>query len=96
MFVGRLADRSVVAGFESSPTDYTEMKTPFFIDRNQWIHWALVTGPGGMELYVNGVLAGTNAATVSFAALSTNQENLLGHYDDWRDSRPKYTQRPDG
>jgi len=36
---------------------------------NEWCHLAWVTGKGGMRLYVNGVLAPPQSATVSFSAL---------------------------
>ncbi len=91
MFLGRLPDASLIAGFEFSPNNAAYVKCPYSIDRDQWVHWALVTGPGGMELYVNGILAGTNAETGSFAKLNNNQENLLGFYRDWRTSHHKNT-----
>ncbi|MCW5554049.1 MAG: response regulator [Verrucomicrobiae bacterium] len=45
---------------------------------NEWIHLAAVSGPGGMKLYVNGVLAGEHATPASFADIKVSQTNVLG------------------
>lgn len=47
---------------------------------NEWFHLALVTGAGGMKLYVNGVLRETDAYTGSFAAYTNmiDDQNYLG------------------
>ncbi len=45
---------------------------------NQWHHIAAVSGPGGMKLFLDGVLVGTNAFTGSFAATKNNSKNFLG------------------
>jgi signal transduction histidine kinase/CheY-like chemotaxis protein/ligand-binding sensor domain-containing protein/protocatechuate 3,4-dioxygenase beta subunit len=47
------------------------------VETNQWYHIAAVSGPGGMKLYFNGVLAGTNPTTNSLAATS-GKGNLIG------------------
>ncbi|HVV71139.1 MAG TPA: LamG-like jellyroll fold domain-containing protein, partial [Verrucomicrobiae bacterium] len=91
MYLGRLSDGSLVAGLGFSKTEGAEIRMPAWIDLNRWFHWALVTGPGGMELYLNGVLVGTNLETGSFAALSNDEENLLGSYPDWRSPSPQST-----
>jgi signal transduction histidine kinase/CheY-like chemotaxis protein/ligand-binding sensor domain-containing protein len=44
---------------------------PDILRERQWFHLALVTGPGGMKLFINGVLAGTDPFTGSFSS-STN------------------------
>jgi len=44
----------------------------------QWCHVAGVSGKGGMKLYLNGVLVGTNAYTGSFSALKNGTRNYLG------------------
>ncbi|MHB8520022.1 MAG: LamG-like jellyroll fold domain-containing protein [Limisphaerales bacterium] len=50
---------------------------------HRWYHLALVTGPGGMRLFLDGVLIGTNAYTGSFAALEDHKgDRLLGVDDD--------------
>ncbi len=44
----------------------------------QWCHMAMVSGPGGMRLYLNGVLVGQNGYEGSFAAIGTGANNYLG------------------
>ncbi|MFO1514199.1 MAG: LamG-like jellyroll fold domain-containing protein, partial [Verrucomicrobiota bacterium] len=93
MFVGRFNDGTLIAGLGFTQTKALDIRSDFPVGRNEWVHWALVSGPGGMELYVDGILAGTNAGTASFAAVTnSSQENLLGLYFDWRDSRFKNIQ----
>ncbi len=62
---------------------------PDIIRIHQWIHLALVTDPGGMKLFVNGVLAGTDPYPGSFAA-ATNLTGILSFVG--RDTYP--TQHP--
>ena len=45
---------------------------------HQWCHVAAVSGPGGMRLYVNGALVGTNIYTGSFAGLKNGNHFYLG------------------
>lgn len=45
---------------------------------DQWYHIAAATGPGGMQLYLNGSLAGTHDFKGSFAAIDNGEQNLLG------------------
>jgi ligand-binding sensor domain-containing protein/signal transduction histidine kinase len=47
---------------------------------NEWLHIAFVTGPGGMRLFLNGILAGTNAYAGSFASLDNNNRNRIGRW----------------
>lgn len=49
---------------------------------NTWFHIAAVTGPGGMKLYVNGVLAGADPFEGSFAAVANGDQVRLGR-DCW-------------
>jgi hypothetical protein len=43
---------------------------------NEWVHLAAVSGPGGgMELYVNGLLAGRHTSQASFADLKVSQRS---------------------
>src|SRR5207249_8582390 len=44
----------------------------------EWFHFAAVSGPGGMKLYFNGVLAGTHDYPGSFKAIQNDDFNLLG------------------
>src|SRR5204863_8815752 len=44
----------------------------------EWFHFAAVSGPGGMKLYFNGVLAGTRDYPGRFAAIQNDDRNFLG------------------
>ena len=45
----------------------------------QWVHLAAVSGPNGMQLYINGTLVGQNVYTGSFATIdSAGHRNYLG------------------
>ncbi|MDA0335917.1 MAG: hypothetical protein O2782_12180, partial [bacterium] len=55
------------------------------LPRGQWCHMAMVSGPGGMRLYLNGVLAGQNAFEGSFAAIGAGEHNYLGK-SNWPDN----------
>ena len=50
----------------------------FLLRTSKWCHVAAVSGKGGMRLYYNGVLAGTNSYTGSFAATKDGSLNRLG------------------
>jgi hypothetical protein len=45
---------------------------------HEWIHLAAVSGSGGMQLYVNGALAGTHTNAASFADIKVSHTNLFG------------------
>jgi len=45
---------------------------------NRWCHLAAVSGPGGMKLYLNGVLVAQDEYEGSFAAMGNGDENYLG------------------
>jgi signal transduction histidine kinase/ligand-binding sensor domain-containing protein/DNA-binding response OmpR family regulator len=45
---------------------------------DRWCHIACASGPGGMRLYFNGRLVGTNGYEGSFAGVATNWVYLLG------------------
>ncbi len=49
-----------------------------FLRPQQWVHVAGVSGKGGMKLYVDGTLVGTNAYTGSFSTLKNGTRNYLG------------------
>jgi hypothetical protein len=82
-------------GVQSTTDDLTAFIAPAPLTRysirvstilrtNEWFHIAFVTGSGGVKLFVNGVLAGTNVYTGSFASLTNNSRNYLG-----RDGNPE-------
>src|SRR6185436_12606875 len=53
---------------------------------NEWVHIAAVTGPGGVRLYLNGMLVATNAYTGSLSSIG-GQNYFLGR-DNYADNRP--------
>ncbi len=78
------------AGFGTgTPGQVATVMVPNIVRAHQWFHLALVTGPEGLKLYVNGVLAGIDPRAASFAAFSGANDavNFVG-----RDTYP--TQRP--
>jgi signal transduction histidine kinase/CheY-like chemotaxis protein/ligand-binding sensor domain-containing protein/protocatechuate 3,4-dioxygenase beta subunit len=48
------------------------------LPKQEWCHIAAVSGKGGMRLYFNGGLVGTNAYTGSFAGLGNGERFYLG------------------
>ena len=63
---------------------------PGLLETNQWFHLAVVTGPGGVRLYCNGLLVGTTAYAGGLLAIGTN-DNFIGRSSNSR-SRPVYFQ----
>ncbi len=63
---------------------------PGVLELNTWIHLAAVTGPGGVRLYCNGLLVGTNGYTGSLSAVGT-KDNFIGRSSSSR-SRPVHFQ----
>src|SRR5439155_22032294 len=62
-------DRSTLeAGFVLVDGEHT-MTVPNVIRTDEWLHWAFVTGPGGMKLFLNGVLAASKIENASLVAL---------------------------
>ncbi len=61
---------------------------PNILRTNEWFHIALVTGSGGMKLFVNGALARTNAYQGSCAALENDNRNWLGYNRNWMSTGP--------
>ncbi len=56
---------------------------PDLLERNRWLHLAVVTGPGGVRLYCNGMLVGTNVYAGSLSAIGTN-DNFIGRSNSSR------------
>src|SRR4029077_6630443 len=75
-------EQSASAGLDAfiltGPNQRYGISVPNILRTNEWFHIALVTGSGGMKLFVNGLLVGTNAYTGSFASLANNNRNWLG------------------
>jgi signal transduction histidine kinase/CheY-like chemotaxis protein/streptogramin lyase len=51
---------------------------PDVLQVDVWYHIAMVTGRSGMRAYINGVLAGEDEFTGSFAAIANGEQNSLG------------------
>ncbi len=51
---------------------------PNVLHIDQWYHIAAVSGHQGMQVYLNGVLAGEHDFTGSFAAIGNGEQNSLG------------------
>lgn len=45
---------------------------------NEWVHIAVVSGPGGMKLYANGEVVAMHTNEACLAAINAEQVNLLG------------------
>src|SRR5262249_28292109 len=54
---------------------------PMLIEPRQWHHLALVTGPGGMKLFLDGFLVGTNGFLESFNAIAGTR-NFIGGWNN--------------
>jgi signal transduction histidine kinase/ligand-binding sensor domain-containing protein/DNA-binding response OmpR family regulator/protocatechuate 3,4-dioxygenase beta subunit len=74
------------AGLEQSPFPAVGILVPDILRAHEWFHIALVTGHGGMKLFVNGVLAGSYPYTGRFAAITNN---LVPAYWVGRDTYPR-------
>ena len=68
----------LAAGIMPAPLEGHWIYLQQVLRTNEWYHLAFLTGPEGMKLYVNGVLAGTNTYTGSFASLEKNNQNWFG------------------
>jgi signal transduction histidine kinase/ligand-binding sensor domain-containing protein/DNA-binding response OmpR family regulator len=51
---------------------------PDILRSGEWYHLAFVTGPGGVKLYVNGILMATDPYPGSFGDLGNDDENWIG------------------
>jgi signal transduction histidine kinase/CheY-like chemotaxis protein/ligand-binding sensor domain-containing protein len=81
-----LADMTI-ASFENS-TDLwfvvagdlqiNNIRVPTILRASEWVHVAGVSGKGGMKLYVNGVLVGSNPYAGSFSRLGSGERFYLG------------------
>jgi hypothetical protein len=68
----------VVAGPNGTAADLHWVRAEGYLRPQQWCHVAGVSGKGGMKLYLDGVLVGTNAYTGSFSAFTNGTRNYLG------------------
>jgi signal transduction histidine kinase/DNA-binding response OmpR family regulator/ligand-binding sensor domain-containing protein/protocatechuate 3,4-dioxygenase beta subunit len=74
------ADLSAIFDVGYPTKQWFHLCAPDILRTNQWLHLAFVTGPGGMRLFVNGVLMAATNYTGSFAAIPDfiDNRNLLG------------------
>jgi len=70
--------RDLGAWIGSNNRDYRGGEADSVLKSNEWNHVAVVTGPGGFKLYLNGELAATDPVQTSLADLGTNTVNFLG------------------
>ena len=63
---------------ENSDGTTREIFIPEILRDNEWIHIAAVSGPGGMKLFLNGFMVGSNRYTGSFSQINTGDLNRLG------------------
>jgi hypothetical protein len=61
------------------------------LQADHWYHIAIVSGKGGMKLYLNGVLTGARDFKGSFAAIGNGEQNLFGGVH-WPDNTSFYGQ----
>lgn len=54
-----------------------------FLRTKQWYHIAMVNSKGGMKLYINGILVGTNDFTGSLSSIENNINNLYFGKSNW-------------
>src|SRR6185503_4425126 len=70
--------------------DRHRIVVPDLLELNRWFHLAVVTGPGGVRLYYNGMLVGTNAYAGSLSVIGTN-DYFIGRSSNSR-RQPVYFQ----
>lgn len=63
---------------QNDPSLMFTVRTNGVLRLNEWIHLAAVSGPGGMELYANGVFVGEHTNEASFADIQVVHTNLFG------------------
>jgi hypothetical protein len=66
------------ASLSPGPNEHHFADVTDVLRTNEWYHVAVVTGSGGIRLYVNGVLAQTNEYTGDLRNLVRNDQNWLG------------------
>lgn len=63
---------------QQNPEWMFSVRTNGVLRLNEWIHLAAVSGPGGMQLYANGVLVGRHTNAASLADIKAVHTNLFG------------------
>jgi hypothetical protein len=88
--VGRVGPSRDLHVFVNPSNQFAGAVAVGLIQTDVWFHVAAVLGPGGMELLVNGVLAGTNASPACFSSLGSGGVNFLGHMNGRPGAAPIY------
>ena len=79
VYLGRTSETTALsAGVAPRPDQNNAVTVQNFLQTNEWCHVALVTGPGGIRLYLNGLFAGGHPYTGSFAAIRSGEHNYVG------------------
>jgi signal transduction histidine kinase/CheY-like chemotaxis protein/ligand-binding sensor domain-containing protein/protocatechuate 3,4-dioxygenase beta subunit len=63
----------------------TRLRVPGLLQTNQWCHLALVAGPAGLKLYLNGTLVAADRFSGSFSAVERGGGQALGG-SGWADA----------
>jgi len=63
---------------KNTPALMYTARTNGVLRTNEWFHIAAVSGPGGMRLYLNGVLVARHTNEACLAVIKAEQLNLLG------------------
>jgi Concanavalin A-like lectin/glucanases superfamily len=73
--------------FDAKGQRQGDVDVPDVLVAGQWFHIAVVTGKGGVRIYVNGALRATNPYTGSFAQIGDGSRNFLGR-NNWKETSP--------
>ncbi|MFO1460966.1 MAG: two-component regulator propeller domain-containing protein [Verrucomicrobiota bacterium] len=83
--------RFVVADPSGNLADLHWVDVEDVLRTNEWCHIAAVSGKGGMRLYYNGVLVGTNPYPGSFSGFRNGTRNYLGQTVTTNDTPTKFS-----
>ena len=85
LWLGSKNRSTLEAGFDLSDGLHT-VTVDQAIRTEEWIHWALVTRPGEMKLFLNGILAARKTESTSVGNMDGGQSILGRNY--YRESNP--------
>jgi signal transduction histidine kinase/CheY-like chemotaxis protein/ligand-binding sensor domain-containing protein len=78
MLVFAMPDGSLHSSIRPTSSGYSELSVTRGLRTNRWVHVAAVSGQGGMKLFLNGLLVGSDPFEGSFSALRDDSKNYLG------------------
>ncbi len=70
--------------FDSNNQRAGDASVPDALIAGRWVHIAVVTGKGGVRIYVNGALRAANSYTGSFVQVGNGSRNFLGR-NNWKE-----------